>query len=401
MKNNKLYITLIASLIAFISTGCLEEFDFKTETFESAIVIEGTITNELKNQEILVSRTFRFEEEGPTAEANADVRIVDDLSNTYNFQESTPGKYVSVNQFSALPNVNYQLLITTSDGRTYESTPTQLTNASQLDDVNVNRITNNDGVDGIEITVNSFDPTGNSKYYRYTYEETYKIVAPKWTQLDFLVISDTPPFEVGTQTRTQEEKTCYGTNTSNTIIITDTNDLNEDRVSDFPVRFIASDNYIIGHRYSILVHQFIQSQQAYNFYKTLRDLSGSESIFSQNQPGFFNGNIASTTNPDEKVVGYFDVATVTSQRIFFNFQDYYPGVEAPFISNCTEFSPELTSPAMPPSSPLIDQIQLGTIKYFSDNDNPGEGEGPYYAVSRQCGDCTALGSNVVPPFWVE
>ena len=50
MKNNKLYITLIASLIAFISTGCLEEFDFKTETFESAIVIEGTITNELKNQ---------------------------------------------------------------------------------------------------------------------------------------------------------------------------------------------------------------------------------------------------------------------------------------------------------------------------------------------------------------
>ena len=388
-------------MLTLISTSCLEEFDFKTESFESALVVEATLTNEMKNQEVLISRTFRFEEEGPNAETNADVRITDDLSNTYDFQEMEPGKYVSVNPFSAVPNVNYQLLITTSDGKNYTSTPTQLTNATQLDEVNVSRTTNNEGVDGIEITVDSFDPTGNSKYYRYTYEETYKIVAPKWTQLDFLVVSDTPPFEVSTQSRTQEEKTCYATTNSNTVIITDTNDLSEDRVSNFPIRFIANDNYIIGHRYSILVHQYIQSTAAYNFYKTLRDLSGSESIFSQNQPGFFSGNVASVTDSNEKVIGFFDVATVSSKRIFFNYQDFYPGAEPPFISNCTEFAPPLSSPSMPPSSPLIDQINGGFIKYFAENENPNEAEGPYFAVSRECGDCTALGSNVVPPFWVE
>jgi hypothetical protein len=401
MKNNIPYPILFTALLTLFFSSCIEEFDFQTETFESALVIEATITNELKTQGIQLTRTFRFEEDGPAAESNADVRVIDDASNTFTFSETSPGNYESNTAFSAEPNVNYELIIVTSSGKTYRSQVTQLTNVTTLDSVIPTRTTNSDGAEGMEFTVNSFDPTGNSTYYRYTYDETYKIIAPKWSPLDAIVI-DEATFVVGTAAKTEEERVCFGNNQSNTIIITDTNGLVEDRVSNFPVRFISSDNYIISHRYSILVKQFVQSLQAHTFYRTLRDLSGSESLFSQNQPGFFSGNVYAEANENEKVLGFFEVSSVSSQRIFFNYNDFYPLEPLPpYVISCVEFSPALTTPGQPPTSPLIDQINAGTVKYFADNDSPGQGEGPFFMVTRACGDCTVLGSNIVPAFWVD
>ena len=60
------------------------------------------------------------------------------------------------------------------------------------------------------------------------------------------------------------------------------------------VRFINRNNYIISHRYSILVRQFVQSNEAFTFYETLNDLSRNESLFSETQPGFLAGNVSST-----------------------------------------------------------------------------------------------------------
>ncbi|NQY06961.1 MAG: DUF4249 domain-containing protein [Flavobacteriaceae bacterium] len=402
MKNQKRHLILLVAVLGLFLNSCLEEFDFQTETFESAIVVEATITNELKNHEILITRTFRFEEDGPSTESNADVRIVDGNGMTYNFQEVEPGVYRSINQFSAQSNVNYQLFITTSNGRTYESQTAMLTNITQIDNLQANRITNDDGENGMQILVNSFDPTGNSIRYRYEYEETYKIIAPFWNPSDLIVISAEEPFEVAIAPKTQEERICFGSASSNSIILTDTNDFTEDRVSDFEVRFLNSNNYIISHRYSILVRQFVMSAESYNFYRTLRDLSNSESLFNQNQPGFLAGNVFSTINQNEKVIGYFDVSSVDSERLFFNYSDFYTNEPLPpYASGCALSAPELTSPGPPSSSPLIAQIQAGILKYFNDNDAPGEGEGPYYMVPRACGDCTALGSNIVPSFWVD
>jgi len=74
-------------------------------------------------------------------------------------------------------------------------------------------------------------------------------------------------------------------------------------------------------RYSIFVKQYVQNFAAHTFYQTLKDISGSESILSQTQPGFFAGNIKSDDNPNEKVIGFFDVSSVSNKRIFFNFSD--------------------------------------------------------------------------------
>lgn len=400
MKKN--YIILLIATIT-LTLSCVEQIDIETKTFESVIVIEATITNEFKYQEIKLTRTFRFEDDGPTVESNADVKIVDDSQNIYNFIESEPGKYLSALKFSAQPNTNYELSITTNEGRSYASNSSLLTNTTQIDNVYALREINDKGVLGVRIFVDSFDPTGNSRYYRYTYEETYKIQVPAWAPLDAIIISDTPPFEVDTELRQQEERICFNTLNSNGTIQVETTNFAEDRVTELPIRFIESDDFMLRNRYSILVKQFVQSLEAFSFFKTLDELSSSESLFSQIQPGFLNGNVFSISNSNEKVLGFFEVSSVSEKRIFFNFKDIFPNSPfPPFVTVCGEDEIKnielFTSDGL--SSPLIEKIKTNEVKFFGFPDFPTE-KFPLLVIKRTCGDCTILGSNVRPDFWIE
>ncbi len=402
MRYKKKYFEVFSVVTLLFFTSCTEEIDFKTESFESALVIDATITNQLKQQEILLSRTFMFEEEAPNPETNADVRIVSD-NGEFIFQEIEEGKYISNMAFKAEPNTNYTLKVITNNGRPYTSSSMQLTQATQIDQLYAIRETNNQGENGMSIYVDSFDPTGNSKYYRYEYEETYKIIAPTWVPEDIIVIEEFYPCTVDLVPKAQEEQVCYNTVKSKTINQTNTNTLTEDKVTRHLVRFIDENNYIISHRYSILLKQYIPSQEAYTYYETLNHFSEEGSLLSQVQPGLINSNIYSENYPTEKVLGFFDVSSVTSERIYFNYRDFYPDDNLPpFPVNCIPTEHHQFTQAGTCGS-LITELLRDRVVYHSgasvlpDNTTIG----PFLMVLRQCGDCTALGNNLVPEFWED
>ncbi len=407
-KSNIIY--LLSALLIIL--GCTEPFDTTTIDFEDAIVIEATITNEQKFQKVLVSRTTMLEGiSGFSGESNANVRVEDTQGNSYIFQETEQGVYISEVEFSAQQSTDYQLRVTTALGNIYSSEIVQLTSETQIENLSVSRNLNNQGEDGVFIYVDSFDPTGTSKYYRYEYEETYKIIAPNWSITDGIIIQEDPlpnppGFAVALVPKTEEKKTCYNTVNNNEIILTNTTQLMEDRVSMFPVRFINKNNFIISHRYSILVKQFIQSKKSYDFYRTLKELSDIENVFSQQQVGHLSGNIFSESNSNEKVLGYFDVTTISTQRIYFNYTDLFPGENLPpYAIECEEITPFKSVPLPPfgpPFSPLIIALKDGWL-YYTINPTPIiDGlEAPWILVPPQCGDCTQLGSNQVPSFWID
>lgn len=388
--------------MVLFTNACVEPIDIETLTFEDVLVIEARITNELKHQEIKLSRSFKFEDEDPVFESNADVKIIDDSNNIFQFRESSMGSYFSVVEFKAQPNIKYQLQIQTNSGKSYISKKVELTNSSSIDNVYASREIIDSENEGVSIFIDSNDPDGNSKYYSYEYEETYKIIAPYWSPVDMIVVDNK---HLVKQPKTKEERTCYNSVDSNTIIQTETTNLTEDRVSKFEVRFIPRDNAIISYRYSILIRQYIQSFDAFSYFKTLNKLSGSGNIFSQNQPGFFSGNIFSTDNKEEKVIGFFEVNSVSSKRIFFNYYDLFPDEPLPpYFVDCKLGFPSTKMEAGEPSS-LMDLLNAGTVKYYEENDNypnpENENEGKYIVVSTPCGDCTQLGTNVKPDFWVD
>jgi len=397
----KKLVFLMTLLFLFLNSGCIEEIQFENESFESALVIYATITNEEKQQEIFLSRTYRFEEGEPLFESNATVAISGN-GVIYEFEEAEPGNYVSKMAFRAEPNVEYQLQINTNNGRTYTSSPSQLTQTTQIDALYAERETNDDGVNGMSIYVDSYDPTGNSQFYRYEYEETFKIEAPDWKDIDLFVISEDPFCLIGETDRPEEQRICYRTESSIDINQVSTAGLTEDRLSRHLARFVQSDDYKISHRYSLLVKQFVQSEAAHNFFKTLLNFSDDGSLFSQVQPGFVAGNIISEDNPTEKVIGFFEVSSVSTERVFFNYRDFYPNDNLPpYINECMIFTPARFTEHFNKTEvcgPLINIVKGRVLVYYENTFNDFS---PYRMVPRVCGDCTVLGRSEPPQFWVE
>ncbi|UUC45748.1 DUF4249 domain-containing protein [Flavobacterium cerinum] len=382
-------------LICFGLTNCTDPYKMKTDTFEDALVVEATITNLLQKQTVKISRTFRFEDLIPSFEENAVVTVTDSDGNVYPFEQGN-NVYTSVNEFQALPGKQYHLTIFTSDGKKYTSTKEILPTDTPLQELTAS-VQTVDNIRGVEIRAKSYDPSSTSHYYRFEYDETYKVIAPKWQTFKPKIIQANPYKIITFVPHTEETKTCYSTDKSTDILLVNSNEATEDRV-DFPVRFISTQNYIISHRYSILVRQYVQNLYAYNYYKTLKKLSGSGSILSPNQPGYLVGNIKSVNNPSEKVIGFFDVSTVSSKRIFFNYADLFPGE------------------ALPPYKVICNELELD----YCFTDNPGCKGGDvinyleqktmtiirydfviptYIMTPLPCAECTSFSSNIVPPFW--
>jgi len=402
--------------------GCIDEIPIETVSeFESVLVVEATITNDFEQQEIKLSRSFALDSLGPPPEQSANVKVTGSNGFDMSFTETDSGLYKSNQPFAAEANVDYSLEIVTSDGRRYASSIMQLTQPTTIDDLYAERGFNENNEEGVSIRVDAYDPTGNSKFYRYTYEETYKIIAPKYSPLELVINNDDFPyfpidieglsqqelieFFVIRDFRPEQEQVCYNTVNSNTIIIENTNQFEEDRINGFRVRFISQENYIMSHRYSILVNQYVQSSEAHEFYKSLKELSETETIFATTQPGFLNGNMQALTNSDEKVVGFFEVVASDSKRIFFSYADVFPGEDLPpyYIQCDAIFTPDLYS-ADPLTgeigySPLQEAITDGK-QYWDENLDGGIGQ-PYQMVLPACGDCTVLGETQIPEFWED
>ncbi|GAA3596274.1 hypothetical protein GCM10022396_11950 [Flavivirga amylovorans] len=371
--------------------GCTDPFQLETESFEDVLVIEATITDEFKRQEIKISRTSLLESDMQIFENNANVRIEASNGNVYRFSETQNGLYHSNVLFQAVEGISYKLLITTAIGREYVSDDEFLPPKAEIENL-YGEVVNLNGEIGIQVLVDSNEDLGEANFFRYEYEETYKIIAPNFSFFDATLIGDV----ITLVPRDPSKQTCYSTNYSGDIILTSVSSLAENRISKFPIRLIPIKSSIIRERYSILVKQYVQSVNANTYYKILKDLnSDEEGVFIDNQPGFIKGNISSKQSINEKVIGFFDVSSVTSKRIYFNYLDF--NLELPpylFACDFLELDSAMTDP-INERLILIGSFRDG-YKYVSGNDG-----GVFTIVNQECGDCTTFSSNIKPTFWID
>lgn len=385
ISSNKILIRFIMGIISIMFLyGCVEPFEPSTQFFERILVIEATLTDEVKNQEFLLSNTFEFEEDVLPPETGALVKVIDDSQTEYLFQEVSPGKYTSISAFAAQQGVTYQLLITNSDGTKFKSDMVLTPSSEPIFDLVPQRTLNDNDEDGVSINV-VYAPSSNPKYFRYEYEEMYKIIAPNWTDVTLLWTSD---FETIFWPKGPEGRVCYNTVTSNTIIFNSISGSDSDEALEYPIRFVNGDNYILSHRYGIRVKQFAITNEAYTYLEKLKKLSGNDNVFSQAQPGFFNGNVYPQDDKDIKVLGYFDVTSVTTKSVFFDYGDFYNEPIPDYVDDCSVIFPD---PAA-----VRRLIEEGNVLYYSTN-----ALGDHSVVSRVCGDCRELGGSEVPEFWIE
>jgi hypothetical protein len=420
-------LAFFSLILLLFSGGCIDEVALETLnpvgfSLEDVLVVDARITNESKRQRILLSRPSTLSADSTYAGVSgATVIVSSSEGNTYNFEELEPGLYLSTGIFTAIQDVEYTLEIELADGQYYLSQPASRGPESSIDRIYAQREVSNLGVEGISIYVDSSNPDPRADRYRYEYEETYKIIAPNWTASEFEILQDFSQITEGIYPdvrlvpRAQEERICYNTVASTEILLSNSLETETEVLRGNLIRFLGNDNAVISHRYSILVKQYLQSPEAYSFYTSLRNFSSSDNVFNQIQPGLLEGNIEAVNNENAVVLGYFEVTSVTERRLFFNYEDFYPGEPLPpyfGTVNCERiFAPRLYNPERDGPSPpdecgapqgLTELIELELVEYYLDNTiPPGLCQGPYFITQRACGDCTALGSNIVPDFWEE
>jgi hypothetical protein len=390
MKSKNIIILFIILSISLFFFGCTEEIQIETQDFEDILVINANITDEQKQQEISLSRTYKAGL-SEIKESGARVVVTDDLGNNFEFREVTQGNYLSDFSFAVQLDRTYTLNVATADGNTYNSNAVKPISPAFLEDVRAETLLDENGIEGVAIKVDSYDPQEKAKYFRYEYEETYLIQSLINNRNDLIVTSLNPP-QVEIVAKTKEENVCYKTLFSNEILIASAEQTTDNRVNNFQIKFLPRDDFKVRRRYSILVHQFVQSREAFGFYQSLKDFSNKENLFLQTQPGFITGNIKSN-NKNVKVLGFFEVSLVSSKRIFFNFSDVFSnGIIPRYPFDCTveEFnSSELDV--------LISRLQFGQFKFLSYDDALDT----YSIVINFCVDCTVLGTNIKPDFWID
>lgn len=429
MKKELKWLMLLC--LSPVLLGCIEEFEPEniTDVLGGALVIDARITDQNKRHTIFLSRTFSFDEIAPPPESGAQVNMIDDLGNTINFSETDPGNYDSNVAISLQQGRAYTLEVVTTDGVRFRSNATTLPSKIEITELKATRKINNSETDGIAIMIDNSENSSSANYFRYEYEETYKVIAPNfnpfdWDEVDYdFFCEDDDGWEVTVAPRDELTNICYTTKKSTNLILNSTASLSSSNLEDFEVRFLGSENYAISHRYSILVKQYHHDINAASFFNSLEDFSNSESIFSNVQTGKLEGNINIENSDVANVFGYFELSSYSEERLSFNYEDFFPNEDLPpyviacdFISNpplypegfhvtIIDGKPVLDGAS---SSPLMDGILAGLIGYIGDNEDyqqtNDEGEferGPFFTKPLGCVDCRVYGDNVVPDFWIE
>lgn len=399
MKSKILGLLIVLSAL-LLQLGCTEPFEIESQGYESILVVESTITNEMKRQIVKLSRTSPLESNSILFEDNADVNVVTNNGGFFHFsQDFETGLYISDRPFRAQPNVLYRLEISTNDGGLYRSSNVEMPPVVPIGELFADRvIENSENKDGVEVLVNTEDPLGNAKYFRYEFEETYKVVVPHPSPYS-VEITDYVPFPesytVVLTPRTPEE-VCYTTEYSTGIIQTSTTTLNQNKVFRYPIKYISKNDPKFRERYSILVRQYVQSVEAFTFNKILKDLGDSESLLSQGQPGYPVGNITSNLNADEKVIGFFEVSSVSSRRIFFNYEDF-GFTKPPYFQECEVYTLDYRKN----NDPNEREVLRTSILYYGYQVISGSSNGIYKIVEPECSVCSYFSSNVKPDFWED
>lgn len=372
---NIYFILLCMSLLA---AGCKDPYLPELQPGQTnVLVVEGFISPGDSATRIRLSRTVAINDTARIrAERGAQVAVEGEDNTRYPLVELAGGEYVA-------PVLNldrsrkYRISIRTSNGSSYVS---EFVVLKQTPAVNLNW---SRGPAGVQISFSSQDPQGNTRYYRWNFEETWELRSRYAAQ--YKLVND--KMEPRQSNEQELMRICWARTRPASIRLVSTVQLAQDVINQEPVVFIPNRNEKLDVRYSILVRLQALDQPGYAFFQQLRRNTESLGTLFDPQPSEVRGNVRSVTNSREQVIGYIAGSIAAERRIFINSSD---------VSGWG-FNPSCYQQEVP-NHP--DSIKIftgdGMVAWGEDDPvNPTK----YYGVENKCADCRDRGNNERPRFW--
>ncbi len=382
MKSKKLYWVLI-----LLFCNCKEKYTPPAiSTNKNYLVVEGTIVTGSDSTIVLLSRTSNISDTIlPNPELGAQVTVLGEGNDPHPLTETGNGMYVSPGLNLSI-NQKYQLKISTADGKQYLSDLVTAKLTPPIDSLGWRQ----DSDHNVVIYVNTHDPANNTRYYQWNYIETWQYHAPNQTLFDWV------NEQIVVRSPDQQLYNCWSYNNSSSINVASSAKLAQDVISQAPVALVNNSSEKIASKYSILVKQYALSQDAYEFWQTLKTTTEQLGTLFDPQPAQLQSNIHCVSNPGEVVVGFVSVASLQTKRIFINNGDVNYWFSVPYYN---EFPAHLCDIRTVPADSIDYFLPPTGQRNYVLYGQPTAGSG-YLVMPVDCLDCrTHGGTNIKPSFW--
>jgi hypothetical protein len=374
-------------ILIMLLPGCIDPYTPNIEDNQVSLVVEALITDQPGLHSVTLSTSSPLNDTATQKVTGAMVDVVNNRGGVMEFFEEGEGIYSRwIGQGEIEDGVDYMLRIVTPDGEIYESDPERLGALSpdvgqvywQFDTLGTADPDN--PLYGIQFYLDLAGQDDDARNYRWVLEETWEYHAAHYIQYiyDGTVLQNWPDPFVYTF--------CWRTDVIPSIFIASTKALEKNELKKQPLHFVSGETKRLQIKYSLMVKQYSLSDKAYDYWLQVQRQNQETGGIYETQPDRIPGNVHNANDPDQEVLGYFNVSSVTERRIFVD------GIR------------ELVYPPVPCNLDTIDRPENKppylAIPFYLISLSP-MGAGPPYGVGGSlCFDCRKGGGVIEKPwFW--
>ncbi|AKD58545.1 hypothetical protein SD10_14870 [Spirosoma radiotolerans] len=338
-------------LLMLAMYACVTPYQPDTISIDSSLIIEGQITDQPGPYTIKLSRTADYSFKSLNLlEAGATVVISDNQGNQETLKEQSPGGtyQTSATGLRGVPGRSYTLTIQTKSGKRYVSTPEVLPAVPPIQKLyyesNYTPATATaDAVQTWSVFLDSKDPDTLGNYYKWNWTHYEMAIACQKTFV--------PARSIYTGITCCSD--CWDITRCYTCINLNSDaNINGKAISR---QFIADVPFTSFSRYYIEVEQQALSRSAYQFWKSVRQLTNNTGGLFDAAPSTVQGNVKSVSNPDELVYGYFGATGLSAGYLYV---DRSTGQGAPKL----DFPTETPYPTTPPCIACANNLYRTPVK---------------------------------------
>jgi hypothetical protein len=335
-------VIILYVLLSWLMASCYEPYFPETESVKKVLVVNGLITDANSPNHIILSYAESFDSTSAAIPViSASVIVSDNLGNSYLFQESGNGDYVSdPSQFRAMPGYTYSLHIITNDGFKYESEPQHMAVSDSPETIypeyaNKETISKQNGdfvlSHGASIMADIENSSDTIPRFRYT--------SHRVTQYYYV---KSIPFVANYNFY------CWQSEEANSDINLTGGDyaVNSASINRHEICFIDDNasiyaldyklgssvtteyNYFPIHNKLVFFNRYCLNNDAYLYYKSMNEQLRSDGKLFDPIAVQIVGNIRCISNPGHKVFGFFEASSVVSSAYLIDFRNIVNGQPA-------------------------------------------------------------------------
>jgi hypothetical protein len=270
-------ICLLVATVAALSS-CEKEINLDLKNTSPKLVVEGNvlrgIDSIISQQELKISLSANYTGNANPQAVTSAIVMVNDGSNSYTYTHIGNGIYRS--SFIAATNKTYKLIIN-YEGDEYNAYETLKAEGAPIDSLTVNYFPSALGSpEGNFITVNTTDPLNEENYYLWQLFINEQIM-----------INPSP----GNIYRAIQKDNFFNGQPL--------------------INYLPFDNFPVVTGDIARLHQLNISEQMYNYYYSIFNLTASSPVSGDVPPGKIKGNIINLSNPDKNALGYSGACSIS------------------------------------------------------------------------------------------